>query len=649
MTGSLIAFLTFFPMVAVCPLYALRRRSRELRNRYILTVPAVELAAALALVLCPGTAELPGVCGLGLRFAAGGFQTFLAVLTAFLWMMTGLTCREYFSGAERTNRFYLYWLLTLGALMGVFLSDDFFTLFIFFEIMSFTSWVWVAFSETPGALRAARTYLAVAVFGGMLLLTGLLLLWNLFGTLRYTEVETLARQAAPEHRGVLLTAGFLCLTGFGAKAGLYPLHIWLPKAHPVAPAPASALLSGILTKSGVFGVVLVARYLLPMDGVFRTALLALAVVTMTLGALLALFSTDLKRTLACSSMSQIGFILLGVALQNFLQGENTLAVWGTVLHLLNHSLIKLVLFVCAGVIYLSCHHRLELDDIRGVGRRRPILRGAFFIAAASLAGVPGFSGYISKTLLHESIVESIHVLAAAGGSTAAMRAVEWLFLISGGLTAAYMTKLFVCIFGEPRPGDAQPGTREGVDGPTAAALTVTAAVLAVLGLTPGVTMQGLAQACGGFFRAAGEIHAVPYFSPENLRGAGISLAIGAAIYFGVVRTALRTVRDGEICYPNRWPEKLDLETLVYRPALRAASFFGALCARAAASLGDLTVLAGEKLLFLRAPGIFVPKRTENFGAYGKKPRRILIAETFSFELLIAGIGLIAALLYILLN
>ena len=588
------------------------------------------------------------MCALGLTFASGSLRSLLAVVTAFLWLETALNCREYFEAYTASNRFYFFWLLTLGALMGVFLADDLFTLFVFFEIMSFTSWVWVAWPETEKALSAARTYLAVAVFGGMAVLAGLFLLWHLLGTLRYGAMAAAAASLAGADRTALLSGGLCCLVGFGAKAGMFPLHIWLPKAHPVAPAPASALLSGILTKSGVFGILLVSCLLLHSDGRWNAVVLFLGTVTMALGAVLALFSTDLKRTLACSSMSQIGFILLGVAMQGYLGGENALAVWGTVLHMLNHSLIKLVLFLCAGVIYLGNHHQLELDAIRGWGRNKPLLKTVFFIGAASISGVPGFSGYVSKTLLHESLTEYLAALSAAGQSVGAFRAVEGLFLLSGGLTAAYMTKLFVCIFVEPRPAGAPLGVREYASDSTRSALTLAALILAVLGAAPRYTMEPIARWAGTFLRAGGA-HAVHYFAPANLEGAALSLAAGAAIYFLVVRTALRR-REGErIVYPDRWPERLDLETLVYLPALRALSFLGGLLARAAASAGDLLVLLGERLLFLRAPGIFVPRRDENFGVYGKKPRRRLITETFSFDLVSAGAGLAALLLYVLLT
>ena len=160
MEKALLLFLVLFPLLASAWVYPLRRRSREYRNRLIQIVPLVELAAALLLLLWPeASLELPGVCGFGLRFQAGSLHGLLALVSAFLWAGTGLNCPSYFASADGCNRFYFFWLLTLGALMGVFLAADLFTLFVFFEMMSFTSYVWVAQNETEEALRAGQTYL----------------------------------------------------------------------------------------------------------------------------------------------------------------------------------------------------------------------------------------------------------------------------------------------------------------------------------------------------------------------------------------------------------------------------------------------------------------------------------------------------------
>ena len=647
MGACVMLLLILVPMLSSVVVFPLRRRSREYRNRFIQAVPLVELILAVLLLLFPEAAlELPDVCGLGISFAAGGLRSLLVLVSAFLWAMTGLNCPPYFAASEGCNRFYLFWLITLGALMGVFLAADLATLFIFFEMMSFTSYTWVAQNETDEALRAGQTYLAVAVIGGMTLLVGLLLLNHLLGTLEINQLQTLAAALPDQQRGLLYVAGGCCLVGFGAKAGMFPLHIWLPKAHPVAPAPASALLSGILTKSGVFGVLVISRFLFWADLPWNRVVLALGVVTMALGAILAVFSIDLKRTLACSSMSQIGFILVGVAMQGFLNGENALAAWGTVLHMLNHSLIKLVLFVAAGVIYVGTHS-LNLNDIRGWGRNKPWLKVTFFVGAASIAGVPGFSGYVSKTLLHESIVEYIHLLEHNHLSADPFRMVEWVFLISGGLTVAYMTKLFVAIFASPRAAGQRPAVQGYMSRGTTIALSCGAAVLLALGFLPGQMMEPVAAWAAAFLQADPG-HAVHYFTWVNLKGACISLAIGAAVYLLVVRHLLMRKDEGTEVYVNRWPAWLDLEDALYRPVLRGISFAGALCARVVASMGDLIVFIGEKILFTKAPGIFVPKNDENFGTYGRKPRRFLVGETFSFDLLLAGCGLTAFLLYLLL-
>jgi len=353
-----------------------------------------------------------------------------------MWMMATILSGEYMRHHKHQNRYYLFLLATLGATMGVFLSEDLFTMFLFFEIMSFTSYVWVAQEETETALKAAATYLAVAIIGGLVMLMGIFLLYDVLGTLDITELF-FAAQVYSGNRTVLYGAGVCLLVGFGAKAGAFPLHIWLPKAHPAAPAPASALLSGILTKTGIFGILAVSCHLFLFDKTWGNLILGIGVLTMFGGALLAAFSIDLKRTLACSSMSQIGFILVGVGMQGLLGEENLTAVHGTLLHMVNHSLIKLVLFMAAGVVFMNAH-ALDLNEIRGFGRKKTVLKVIFLIGALAIAGVPFFGGYISKTLLHESILEY--------GGDGTMKLVEMIFLISGGLTAAYMAKLFTAVF-----------------------------------------------------------------------------------------------------------------------------------------------------------------------------------------------------------
>lgn len=567
--NTLLLLLTLWPMIGAILSYVIGRKNKTLRDYTAELITIVEFI--LLCVLCvsvlrkgPVFFVLSNFCGRGLFLKADGFRAIYALITGFMWMMTTLFSKQYFEHHRNRNRYYLFLLLTLGATVGVFLSADLFTTFIFFEMMSFTSYVWVAQEEEKASLRAASTYLGVAVIGGMVMLMGLFLLHHLAGTLNMDELMLACK--AIEDKTLLYVAGGCFLFGFGAKAGMFPLHIWLPKAHPVAPAPASALLSGILTKTGVFGILVISCQLFLHDQAWGNVILFFGVITMFMGAVLALFSIDLKRTLACSSMSQIGFILVGVGMQGLLGEHNTLAARGTILHMVNHSLIKLVLFMAAGVVFMNLH-KLDLNSIRGFGRKKKALMFSFFMGALGISGFPLWNGYISKTLLHESIVEYQHIVEGTEQYSTFV-AVEWVFLITGGLTVAYMLKLVVALFVEKNENQAKMEACHStyMNQKSRIALLGSAIILPILGMLPTLTMDKIADATQGFLHAHSPEHAVHYFSFVNLKGSIISILIGVIVYFGFVRTALmRKNEQGRKVYVNIWPKWMDLEDSVYRP------------------------------------------------------------------------------------
>ena len=560
--------------------YFVGKKYKKIRDIVAVCVATAELIAiaAVFVAVCQGKTYsfyLPDFCLMGLSLELDGFRALYGLLAAFMWFVTTVFSTDYQKHHHHRNRYYLFFLLTLGATMGVFLSADLFTTFIFFEIMSFTSYVWVAQEETKEALRAAETYLAVAVLGGLVMLMGLFLLYHELGTLRMSELYTaytaynlLKNAGSPK----ILIAGLLLLFGFGAKAGMFPLHIWLPKAHPVAPAPASALLSGMLTKTGIFGILVVTSNVFLHDVIWGKIILILGIITMLGGAVLAVFSVDLKRTLACSSMSQIGFILVGIGMQCFLGEDNALAVRGTLLHMVNHSLIKLVLFVAAGVVFMNVHE-LNLNKIRGFGKKKPLFTFAFLMGALGISGIPFWNGYVSKTLLHESIVEYVAHLEHHGAVTSEItffQVTEWLFLFAGGLTIAYMTKLCVALFFEKPSAKVVTGNqaKSYMNQATAVVLAISALLLPILGCVPNVLMDGMADLGDDFMHTGVLAHAVSYFSVVNLSGALISFAIGMAVYFGFIRTCLmKKQSNGMKEYVDVWPKWLDLENAVYRPVL----------------------------------------------------------------------------------
>ena len=395
--------------------------------------------------------------------------------------------------------------------------------------------------------------------------------------------------------------------------------------------------------------------------------------------MLAVFSVDLKRTLSCSSMSQIGFILTGIAMQCLLGEGNALAVRGTLLHMVNHSLIKLALFMAAGVVVMNLH-QLNLNDIRGFGRKKPLLHFVFLMGVLGIIGMPGWNGYISKTLLHESIVEYSEHLAHLSESAAVFKAAEWIFLFSGGLTAAYMTKVYICIFWEKNINSQKQemmDTRQKggyMNALSSFALLVPAVILPVLGMLPYMVTDRIASLGAGFMYGHEPEHAVNYFSLVNLKGGLISLAIGAVVYLLFIRRFL-IIRgaDGQSVYANRWPAGADLEELIYRPLFLKVlpdigAFFSGLCDRLmdcfiapvcsflASFVSRVLDKLTDTLIYILRKTIFRPLKentrikTFAYMRYNSQESSVQrrIASGFAFGMFLFVFGLGAALIYLVL-
>ena len=427
------------------------------------------------------------------------------------------------------------------------------------------------------------------------MLMGLLLLPQELLTMKYSAGTT-AEGMDAQH---LLLPGILLLIGFGTKAGAFPLHTWLPKAYPAAPAPAAALLSAILSKAGIFGILLLSVKFLHAVAAWHTMIFWIGVATMVLGGVMAILSVDIRRILACSSMSQIGFILLGVGLYGMLE-HGGIAAQGIVTHMVNHSVLKLILFLSAGVV-LTKLGKTGLNDVRGFGRGKPVFHFVFLSGMLGLAGVPLFSGFASKSLLHESLSEYIHLL---HGGAWLYTAAEWLFIISGGLTLAYMLKLYVCLFWE-RPAAQPEQQKPYLSMPSAIMLCAAAASVWLFGLAPETFLGGIAKLSAGFLQVETETTAT--FTAENLLGAGESIAIGLLLYFLLVRRVLSIRVDGGSGYRNPVPARFDLEDLVYKPLLRMLTSLVGVFSWVVATLPELLIAGFRRaLLHVRAWRVPMP-------------------------------------------
>ena len=665
MSSCVLLILVFLPILMGLVAYFVGKKNENVRDIIAIATSIIEVLLMVYVVIkYPITNTL-----IGMEFKADGFRSIYALIATFMWMCTIIFSKEYMHHYEKKNRYYLFYLVTLGATVGVFLSSSLWTTFMFFEMMSLTSFVLVIHDERKESLSAGNTYLSIAIISGMILLMGMFILQVELKTLRFDEIYALCKDGINPR---VYVAGICLLLGFGAKAGMFPLHTWLPKAHPVAPAPASALLSGILTKAGVFGIIICVTYIFPSVKSFAVILLILALITMLLGAVLAVFSINFKRTLACSSMSQIGFILTGLSMMIFLQSHNAIAFEGSFLHMVNHSLIKLSLFMIAGVIYMNIH-KLNLNEIKGFGRNKHFIKICFAIAMLGIMGIPLFNGYISKTLIHEAIVEYAHLL--TGSELFWIKAAEYVFLFSGGLTIAYMLKIFICVFFEKNNDEnlqkEYDSKKKHMKWYSYLVIGLASFILPFLGFLPSLTSNNLATLVADFFNVdAHHLHFPDYFAWVNLKGAVISLAIGLFVYFVIIRLWLvKKNENGQKEYIERF-KSLGLainkikKAIIKAVVLAILFIFRSLC-----DFVDVMIFLTRKFIlreykyeFNGSPLFYkigeyidrIKKTDDHYFALKFNERHLIVKDvrdtlnaTFAFDFLMACIGIVVILIIVL--
>ncbi len=342
-----------------------------------------------------------------IKFTLDGIGIFFSALTSLIWLVTGVYATEYFKHEERENMFFGSYLMTYGVIIGIDYSGTLLTLYVFYELMTIVTVLFVIHSRTSDAVATTFKYLFYSLFGAFMGLIAIFFIVYYGGSLDFTAggfmANVLSDQAVEEHKGVLLVAALLAILGFGTKAGMFPLHGWLPEAHPVAPAPASAVLSGIITKSGVIAIIRVVYYIFGADFIRDTWVqytwMILALITVVMGSVTALKQDHLKRRLAYSTVSQVSYVLFGLSLLN------PTAFVGSMLHVIFHALIKVSLFLLAGAIIYKTG-LTSVNSMRGLGKKMPLTFVFFGISSLALVGIPPLNGFISKWYLANGAVES---------------------------------------------------------------------------------------------------------------------------------------------------------------------------------------------------------------------------------------------------
>lgn len=534
------------------------------------------------------TLSVPGMLEYGLSFKLDSLSCLFILVASTAWLLAGLFSLPYFEwshtashgrhhDAARTSSpsphpsspafFHVAFLLSFLFTSGVFASGDYLTLFLFFELLTLSSYLLVRYEGTPEAEKAGTLYLYMSLAGGLLLLGGILLISWHSGSFSFSGLHSLPDRAK-------LTALVLLSAGFGVKAGLPGLNVWLPEAHPVAPSPASAVLSGVMIKVGAYGIILTFSTL----GEFpwrREAFLALAflgVCDMWWGGLRALREDNLKRILAFSSVSQMGYILvaigaagafshsahagmvsaagvLGKAVEEAATTESAgfaLAMSGALYHIIGHSLFKACLFLVAGAALLS-RGSISLKDLSGIARSSPWISLGTITAALAVTGFPWLAGFASKTLIHEALVEAV------GESPASLSAAVLLekgFLWGSYLTTLYFGRVLIHLYGfNGESSDLAKLDRHPASVVFAVVFSAYFLLLLLTGVSPRHTLDlVVAPAAGALGGSPREEIPVHFFSAETLApvATGYVIAGGALLLSRWVRDISGHARTGTL-------------------------------------------------------------------------------------------------------
>jgi len=412
--------------------------------------------------------------GLSFSLRADALSMIFAVTASFLWVVTVFYSAGYMRGLgeHAQTRFSTCFALALFGAIGCAFSDNLLTLYLFYEIVSITTYPLVAHHQDTEGYEGGQEYLVYLTTAAKgLILPAMVLIYVLSGTLDFATNAHAGILPAGVHNGIIIVLYVCCLLGF-AKNAVMPLHHWLPSAM-VAPTPVSALLHAVaVVKVGVFSTVRVMLYVFGVDVMDRLHLglptAWFVSFTILVGSIIALSKDDLKARLAYSTVSQLSYVILGVAMLT------PRGISGGLMHIANHAFAKITLFFCAGAI-AAASGKKDIRELGGIGWRMPFTMVAFGLASLSMIGVPPASGFVSKWYL------------ALGSMDIHNNIILAVLVVSSLLNAGYFVPIVLTsFFGDPPPGETDTGSLEGLSWVPfmVVPLFVTALISVVIGIYP---------------------------------------------------------------------------------------------------------------------------------------------------------------------
>jgi len=354
----------------------------------VLSLYSVKLVSAHKVIVYKVGAWMPPI---GICMVLDGLTSFMLVTVNLVSFLVSIYSISYMEKYTDKHRFYTLFMLLLAGMNGIIATGDLFNLFVFFEIASIASYALVAFGTEAEELEASFKYAVMSSVASSFILLAIALLYSYTSTLNMADISLVLSQKG---NGTIITfVAVLFLAGFGLKSALVPFHAWLADAHPAAPAPISAMLSGVFIKTlGVYALCRVFFNILGVSSKMLFVLVILGLTSMIVGALLAIAQSDIKRMFAYSSISQIGYIIFALGI------GTPLAILGGLFHLFNHAIFKSSLFLNSGAIEYSANTR-DLKRLGGLNSQLPITGYTSLIGAMSISGIPPLGGFWSKLII----------------------------------------------------------------------------------------------------------------------------------------------------------------------------------------------------------------------------------------------------------
>ena len=420
--------------------------------------------------------ELTSVINLHIRI--DDLARFFLVLSSGLWLLVTFYSFGYIKRDGRDKSFFAFFLMSYGAVMGACLSGNFFTLYLFYELITLLAYPMVVHSGTPEAMKAGVKYLMYSFFGAALALVAFVFVANYGFTTDFTPGGVLDPVALAGNEGFLPFVFLLAFIGFGCKAYIWPLFDWVPASYTLAPHPAAALFSGVVSKIAVLAIVRTTFYVFGVDVVIgswaQTALIVITLLTVFMGSMLAYKEKLFSKRLAYSSVSQLSYVLFGIILLN------PLAFLGAMLHVVFHGIIKTALFLSAGAVTHKTG-KSYVYELRGIGKAMPVAMWCFTMASVALVGIPPTGGFVSKWHIATGGIASNHPTLGMVGAA--------VLLVSALLTAGYLVTIFADAF---FPG-AGFSYKKLVNAESGKLMTVPLVILAsltlLLGMFPGALIE----------------------------------------------------------------------------------------------------------------------------------------------------------------